>query len=255
MMKKTISISFLLIFTLCGCVTKDSEMNADAYVYKKGVVPACQMLLSRKQQKALRREVLQQKKCPDSVRERVSEEAAREGFELLQDHNLVAAMLEFNHAWRYNPKQYAAWWGASAIRSMQAEAEKDPAQSIRYLEDSITLLEKAVELAPGLKKFNVQSDLANCYSLCGKANLAIGKKHKGMSFLTKGKKIITELIKQFPNGGRFHSMYAVNAFYRGDFATAKYEIAEAERCMVPVDPELKDAVLKKMAESNDKATK
>jgi len=246
--KKTILIATFLFFTLCGCVTRDPENSADPSVYKKDVIPACQMLMSRKQQKAILRKDTQQKKGPSSVQELVSQEAAREGFQLLRDHNLIAAMLEFNHAWRYNPKQHAAWWGASIICGMQAETEKDPAKSIRYLEDSITLLEKTVELAPGLEKFKAQSDLGKSYSLCGKASLEIGKRRKGMSFLKKGEKIIVALIKRFPNGGRFHSMYAVNAFYQGDFTTAKREIAEAERCMVPVNSQLKAAVLEQAKE-------
>ena len=104
----------------------------------------CQMLLPEAKQK----EILGGRFYPQSSRRRISSAAVRDGFAAMGKKDLDGAMREFNRAWRFDPKNPGAYWGAAVLFGMKADAEKSPAAALDMIEASLKLFEKAEEYLP-----------------------------------------------------------------------------------------------------------
>ena len=208
-------------------------------------VPEAEMLFSPEQQREAGIE-RQRRMYPADVSERVGMRACLDGFRLLfKEKKPDEAMTEFNRAWRFNPNQHGAWWGAGIILGIRASGKGLSSEKrLQYLRDSMKLLEKAAEMAPTEEKANTQCDYVQSCNRYGAYLLGLGKTNEGKTCLASGEKLIAELSKTHPDNGRVHYQYAINAFYSGKFILAKYEIAEAERHGFQVAPEFKAAVEK-----------
>ena len=233
MIKRIVQVSLLMIFFICG-TSLASDENQEI-----------QMLLSAERQKELGFD-RQRKMYPLDRAKRLSRDAVNDGWRLMRENKLDLAMAEFNRAWRFDPNQYGAWYGAGIIRWKQVQAAKKSEDVAAYCKDVIALFGKALELAPAERKIYLQSDLAQGCTVYAAALIMLGKKSEAESLLLRGKELLEALRKQFPDNGRFHDLSAVNAFYRGDYALAQREIAEAERCKFPVNPKLKANVAEKL---------
>lgn len=211
-----------------------------------GEIPEAEMLFTPEQQREAGIE-RQRKMYPADVSERVGMRACLDGFRLLfKEKKPDEAMAEFNRAWRFSPNQHGAWWGAGIILGHQASEKGLPSEKrIRYLQDSMKLLEKAVELAPDEEKVNAQCDYVQSCNRYGGYLLSTGKTVEGRAILESGEKSIADLSKTHPQNGRIHYQYALNAFYSGKFILAKYEIAAAERNGFQVAPDFKAEVNKR----------
>gem|GEM_PF-2887528 len=211
-----------------------------------GDVPEAEMLFSPEQQREAGIE-RQRKMYPADVSERVGMRACLDGFRLLfKEKKPDEAMAEFNRAWRFSPDQHGAWWGAGIILGNQASAKGlSPEKRLRCLQDSMKLLEKAVALAPDDEKVNAHCDYVQSCNRYGGYLLSIGKTDEGRAILESGEKSIADLSKTYPDNGRIHYQYALNAFYSGKFILAKYEIAAAERNGFQVAPDFKAEVNKR----------
>ena len=71
----------------------------------------CQMFLPEKEQK----EILSGRWYPQSTKLRLSAAAIKDGYAALDKKDLDNAMREFNRAWRFNPENMDAYWGAASI--------------------------------------------------------------------------------------------------------------------------------------------
>lgn len=231
MKKKVILWSMTLLISLLPALLRAVE------------VPEAQMLLSPEQQQEMGFEQ-QRKMYPKDAAERISMRACLDGYRLLfKEKKTAEAMAEFNRAWRFEPNQYGAWWGAGIILGIRASGkELSSEKRLRYLQGSVTLMKKAVELAPTEEKVNAQCDYVQSCNRYGAYLLGLGKTNEGKTCLASGEKIIAELSKTHPDNGRVHYQYAINAFYSGKPILAKYEIAQTERHGFQVAPEFKAAV-------------
>ena len=104
----------------------------------------CQMLLPEAKQK----EILGGRRYPQSSRRRISSAAVRDGFAALGKKDLDGAMREFNRAWRFDPKNPAAYWGAAILFGMKADAEKSPSAALDMIEASLKLFQRAEVYLP-----------------------------------------------------------------------------------------------------------
>ena len=71
-----------------------------------------QMLLPEKEQK----EILSLRRYPQSTKLRLWAAAIKDGYAALDKKDLDNAMREFNRAWRFNPENMDAYWGAGSVQ-------------------------------------------------------------------------------------------------------------------------------------------
>lgn len=181
----------------------------------------------------------QRKMYPEDAQKRISQQAVTDGFKFLSKGNKQKAMYEFNRAWRFYPKRYEAWEGAAQVQTSLAlettmiESEK----TIKYLQNSVELREKALPLAAANKQMMAQTQLAMSYNQLAMQYLKNDKPELAKEPLEKAEKIIVPITIEYPNNGFAHFVYATNAYWRKDFETCKKEIKEAQRCnfKVPVE--------------------
>ena len=126
----------------------------------------CQMLLPDKEQK----KILSARRYPQASKLRLSAAAVKDGYAALDKNDLNSAMREFNRAWRFNPKNIEAYWGAAIVMGLKAEKAKSTADARKLIEKSLRLFEIAkIHLSGNLiESENWQLDYAaSCY-LAGK---------------------------------------------------------------------------------------
>ena len=90
--------TFFTVMTLCTVFSAFAAVD-------------CQMLLPEKEQK----EILSLRRYPQSTKRRLWAAAIKEGFAALDKKDLDNAMREFNRAWRFNPENMDAYWGAAIV--------------------------------------------------------------------------------------------------------------------------------------------
>jgi hypothetical protein len=114
----TLGAILLMFWTMAGCVS--SKGDVPDYLSEQSKNPPlmteCQLLLSEvevvEQGIARRRRLY-----PLSSRLRLSEQAAMNGFNAATRKE---AMIFFNQAWRFNPENPMAFWGAGIVRGCEA---------------------------------------------------------------------------------------------------------------------------------------
>jgi tetratricopeptide (TPR) repeat protein len=141
----------------------------------------CQMLLSEKEQK----KILSGGNYPQSSKLRLSETAIKDGYAALDKNDLDAAMKEFNRAWRFNPKNMDAYWGAAIVMGLYAEKAQNTAEAKSFIEKSLKLFELAHKNLSGdiIVKENFQLDYAASFYVAGQILLKSDKKAAEKYFL------------------------------------------------------------------------
>ena len=91
--------TFFTIITLCTVFSAFAAVD-------------CQMLLPEKEQK----EILSLRRYPQSTKLRLWAAAIKDGYAALDKKDLDNAMREFNRAWRFNPENMDAYWGAGSVQ-------------------------------------------------------------------------------------------------------------------------------------------
>jgi len=125
-------------------------------------ITECQLLFSEEEvasQGIARQRVM----YPPSSRKRLSDSAVRDGFNAATRNE---AMREFNRAWRFNPENPMAFWGAGIVRGCEALKSTDRDISRQCWQDSVTLFEKGSSLLKSLssvQQCEFQIDMAVTY--------------------------------------------------------------------------------------------
>ena len=126
-------------------------------------VTDCQLLLTEEEVKLL--DIARQRNMyPASSRSRLSAHAVRDGFHASTRHE---AMREFNRAWRFDPENPMAYWGAAIVRGCEAlKYSEDRSVSGECWRDCVTLFEKGASLSKALapiQQCEFQVDMAVSY--------------------------------------------------------------------------------------------
>ena len=152
----------------------------------------CQMLLPEKEQK----EILSGCRYPQSTKRRLSVVAIKEGFAAIDKKDLDNAMREFNRAWRFNPENMDAYWGAAIVMGLYAEKAQNTAEAKNFIEKSLKLFELAHKNLSGdiIVKENFQLDYAASFYVAGQILLKSDKKAAEKYFLG-AEKIWLPLLK------------------------------------------------------------
>ena len=153
----------------------------------------CQMLLPEKEQK----EILSGRRYPQSTKRRLSAAAIKAGYAALDKKDLDNAMREFNRAWRFNPENMDAYWGAAIVMGLHAEKAKTIAEAKSFIENSLKLFELARKYLSGniIEKENFQLDYAASFYVAGQILLKSDKKAAEKYFL-EAEKIWLPLLKK-----------------------------------------------------------
>ena len=152
----------------------------------------CQMLLPEKEQK----EILSGRRYPQSTKRRLSAAAIKDGYAALDKKDLDNAMREFNRAWRFNPENMDAYWGAAIVMGLYAEKAQNTAEAKSFIEKSLKLFELAHKNLSGdiIVKENFQLDYAASFYVAGKIFLESDKNAAEKYFL-EAEKIWLPLLK------------------------------------------------------------
>ena len=153
----------------------------------------CQMLLPEKEQK----EILSLRRYPQSTKLRLSVAAIKDGYAALDKKDLDNAMREFNRAWRFNPENMDAYWGAAIAMGLYAEKAQNTAEAKNFIEKSLKLFELARKYLSGdiIVKENFQLDYAASFYVAGQILLKSDKKAAEKYFL-EAEKIWLPLLKK-----------------------------------------------------------
>ena len=152
----------------------------------------CQMLLPEKEQK----EILSLRRYPQGTKLRLSVAAIKDGYAALDKKDLDNAMREFNRAWRFNPENMDAYWGAAIVMGLYAEKAQNTAEAKSFIEKSLKLFELAHKNLSGdiIVKENFQLDYAASFYVAGQILLKSDKKAAEKYFLG-AEKIWLPLLK------------------------------------------------------------
>lgn len=131
-------ILVLLVVTGCMTVPETEEPKPIVGIIAPQITD-CQLLMTEEEVKSQGIEQQRRMYSVDS-RQRISEQAVQAGFSA---GTRVEAMKEFNCAWRFNPENAMAYWGAAMVRGCEALDLKDDRRlSGICWEESIQLWEK-----------------------------------------------------------------------------------------------------------------
>ena len=141
----------------------------------------CQMLLPEKEQKR----ILSGRWYPQGTKLRLSVAAIKAGFAALDKKDLDNAMREFNRAWRFNPENMDAYWGAAIVMGLYAEKAQNTAEAKNFIEKSLKLFELARKYLSGdiIEKENFQLDYAASFYVAGQILFKSDKKAAEKYFL------------------------------------------------------------------------
>ena len=160
--------TLLTIITLCT-------------VFSAFAAVECQMLLPEKEQK----EILSGRRYPQSTKRRLSVAVIKDGYAALDKKDLDNAMREFNRAWRFNPENMDAYWGAAIVMGLYVEKAPNTAEAKNFIEKSLKLFELAHKNLSGdiIVKENFQLDYAASFYVAGQILLKSDKKAAEKYFL------------------------------------------------------------------------
>lgn len=151
-----------------------------------------QMLLPESEQQ----KILSTRNYPPNAKQRLSAQAAQDGYTALARKDLDKAMHEFNRAWRFNPQNIDAYWGAAIVSGLQAENTAKFSEAQKRIENSLKLFKLAEKYLSGnrIEKENYQLDYAaSCYA----AGLIILKSEKSSAekYFAEAEKLWLPLLK------------------------------------------------------------
>ena len=162
-------------------------------VFSASAAVDCQMLLPEKEQK----EILSLRRYPQSTKLRLWAAAIKDGYAALDKKDLDNAMREFNRAWRFNPENMDAYWGAAIVMGLYAEKAQNIAEAKNFIEKSLKLFELARKYLSGdiIVKENFQLDYAASFYVAGQILFKSDKKSAEKYFL-EAEKIWLPLLKK-----------------------------------------------------------
>ena len=171
--------TFFTVMTLCTVFSAFAAVD-------------CQMLLPEKEQK----EILSLRRYPQSTKLRLWSAAIKDGYAALDKKDLDNAMREFNRAWRFNPENMDAYWGAAIVMGLYAEKAQNTAEAKSFIEKSLKLFELAHKNLSGdiIVKENFQLDYGASFYVAGKFFLESDKNAAEKYFL-EAEKIWLPLLK------------------------------------------------------------
>ena len=161
--------TFFTIITLCTVFSAFAAVD-------------CQMLLPEKEQQRI---LFERWWYPLGTKLRLSVAAIKDGFAALDEKDLDSAMKEFNRAWRFNPENIDAYWGAAIVMGLYAEKAQNTAEAKNFIEKSLKLFELARKYLSGdiIVKENFQLDYAASFYVAGQILLKSDKKSAEKYFL------------------------------------------------------------------------
>ena len=153
--------TFFTIITLCTVFSAFAAVD-------------CQMLLPEKEQQRI---LFERWWYPLGTKLRLSVAAIKDGFAALDEKDLDSAMKEFNRAWRFNPENMDAYWGAAIVMGLYAEKAKTIAEAKSFIEKSLRLFEIAQSHLSGniIEKENWLLDYAASFYMAGKLSFKSDK--------------------------------------------------------------------------------
>ncbi len=177
---------------LAGCTKSEKEPPAA----ETGKAPAgdiqiteCQLLMTNEEASLLGYDK-QREKYPPDARRRISMKAAREGFEA---KTRAEGMAAFNQAWRFDPENPMAYWGAAIARGCEAmRYNNDHAIAQKCWEDCLALFEKGsafLDQEPPVRKVELQLDQASAHARYGMFLMA-DSKEQAMAQLEKAEALL-----------------------------------------------------------------
>lgn len=161
-------------------------------VFSASAAVECQMLLPEKEQK----EILSLRRYPKSTKLRLWAAAIKDGYAALDKKDLDNAMREFNRAWRFNPENMEAYWGAAIVMGLKAERVKSIYDAQNLIKLSLKLFQKAQTYLSKdkIEQENFQLDYAASFYVAGQILLKSDKKAAEKYFL-EAEKIWLPLLK------------------------------------------------------------
>ncbi len=171
--------TFFTVMTLCTVFSAFAAVD-------------CQMLLPEKEQK----EILSLRRYPQSTKLRLWAAAIKDGYAALDKKDLDNAMREFNRAWRFNPENKDAYWGAAIVMGLYSGKAKTTAESMTFIKKSLQLFELAKKYLSGnvIEKENWQLDYAASCCAAGKL-LFQSDKASAEKYFLEAEKIWLPLLK------------------------------------------------------------
>jgi len=157
----------LMFWAMADCALAKDDAPAHLSKQSENLPPVteCQLLLSDAEA-AEQGFVRQRRMYPASSRQRLSEQAVREGFNAATQKEAMAC---FNRAWRFNPENPMAYWGAGIVRGGEAMryGEKNNLDIARKCwDDCLKLFEMGAQLlnhVSSVRKVEFQMDQAQSY--------------------------------------------------------------------------------------------
>lgn len=153
--------------TAAGCVSSraESPIPDRGSAVMKARATDCQLLLT--EDEAERQGIARQRAMyPAASRRRLSDRAARDGFRAATRDE---AMREFNRAWRFDPENPMAYWGAAIVRGCEASryCDEDRGLARGCWAECVALFEKGALCLNGVsavRRCEYQMDQAVAYA-------------------------------------------------------------------------------------------
>lgn len=151
------------------------------------------------------------------------------GWMYFHQGNLKDAMSWYNKCWELNNENCSAYWGFGIIRGKQVEGMKDEKLIVKYLDQSIGFLKKAIALAPELVNDRISLDLANAYTGKGVFYLIQKNRQKANLYFKKSETILNRYISKVTTYGRAYFLLSACLYYQGRNNEAVAYAKEAEK--------------------------
>jgi len=173
-----------------------------------------------------------------NTRQAASVAFAAQGWNALRAKQLDAAMLSFNHAWLLNAKNYAAFWGFSAVLSARGRL----AEALDQLETARELLDDPAQRSALL------ADLATLHSEYATSLPASQQLERAQRFVVANNRF-TECLENDPNfAGGWHE-WAISLYQQERYSEAWAKVKRARELRgAAFPPEFLKKLSEKMSE-------
>ena len=178
------------VMVLTGCAKSEGEKPAaEAAQAGETQLTECQLLMTNEEATLLGYDK-QREKYPPDVRRRISMQAAQEG---LNATTRSESMKAFNKAWRFDPENSLAYWGAAITRGCEAmKYNNDRTVAQKCWEDCLALFEKGsafLDKEPPVRKVEFQLDQASAHARYGMFRME-DSKEQAMEQLEKAEALL-----------------------------------------------------------------
>lgn len=172
------------------------------------------------------------------TRQAASVAFATQGWTALRAKQLDAAMLSFNQAWLLNAKNYAAFWGFSALLSARGQL----LEAIEQLETARELLDEPAQRSALL------ADLATLHSEYAASLPASQQLERAQRFVLANNRF-TECLENDPNFAGGWREWAISLYQQERYSEAWARVKRARELRAePFPPDFLKKLSEKMAE-------